>query len=167
MLWRDELAIFCLIHGVCWQSLNKNTCLSLNICFNQITCKPCLQLLTLVGNDIVIWWYKGAAWAVQTDLQSTVSICGEAKIKMTNWYKIKSLKNYYAIVVKEGGICLHLCGSAIHSLPQSHQRTATLPLSEFVQPCCQYIAASGMSSLCILKSVEKRMNVMSPIQQIF
>lgn len=54
-----------------------------------------------------------------------------------------------------GGICTHLCGSTIHSLPLSHQRTATLPPFAFVPPCCLYIAVLGMSSLCVLKSMYK------------
>ena len=55
-----------------------------------------------------------------------------------------------------GGTCTHLCGSAIHSPPLSHQRTATPPPSVFVPPCCQYIAVLGMSGLCVLKSVDNR-----------
>lgn len=52
----------------------------LNKCSRQITCKPCLQLFTLVGNNVVIGWYERAARAVQAELESTVSVCGVTKI---------------------------------------------------------------------------------------
>lgn len=54
-----------------------------------------------------------------------------------------------------GGIHTHLCDSATHSLPPSHQTTATLPPFVFVPPCCQYIAVLGTSGLCVLESIDK------------
>lgn len=49
------------------------------VCSDQITCKPCLQFLTLVRNNVVVWWNKCTTWTVQAELESTVSACGEAK----------------------------------------------------------------------------------------
>lgn len=51
-------------------------------CSDQITCKPCLQFLTLVRNNVVVWWNKCTTWTVQAELESTVSACGEAKTKI-------------------------------------------------------------------------------------
>lgn len=46
---------------------------------NEVTCKPRLQLLALVGNNVVVGRYEGAAGAMQADLESTVSVCGDTQ----------------------------------------------------------------------------------------
>lgn len=45
------------------------------------TCKACLQLLALVGDDVIIWRHKCAAGTVQADLESIVSVWWEKNSK--------------------------------------------------------------------------------------
>lgn len=132
-------------------SIWNNTGLILKRILVLLTCKACFQLLTLVGNNVVIWWHKGAAWTVQADLETTVSVCGERKVTTRGCNQTTHGANHEEC--DGGGTCAHLCGSSIHSLPPSHRRRATRPPSVFVPPCCLYIAASGTSGLCVLKSV--------------
>lgn len=126
----------------------------------MFTCKTGLQLLTLVGDDVVVGRNEGAAGAVQAQLESTVPVCGHG-------HDEQMMTRLQSVSDEDGREWFtHLCGSAIHSRPRSRQRSATRPPSVFVPPYCQCSAELETSGLCALESVDRQTSFWKHLQRV-